>query len=249
MRIREGFSGTAVSDVWAGGKVSTGSRWPALLIVIALSGALALQASSSGASPVPKTVAIGSGGPSPSALSLFAGLGVPNWHNLDGVQHTIAFLNGRCSLTIEPGSTAVCPASFWSYVGRYPYTVGGVTQPDGVLIVQPAPRKVTLRASRIVIRKGSGLTLSGTFSYAIPIAPPAVGQPVVLMRRLLGSERFLRFKTVRPRLPRSGSTYEWHVVIHPRKTATYRARDFLQPSTGTVWMNTESAAVTVRVQD
>jgi hypothetical protein len=199
------------------------------------------------ASPIPRVVAIGPDGPLPSTLPVTASIGVPSWTNQDSVEHTVTFRNGRCSLTLPPNAQALCGDSFWRYVGRFPYVVSGVSAPEGLLVVDPAARDLTLRVSSRSVTKGSGVTVSGTLTYAVPIPPSQLGQPVTLMRRLIGSNRFVAFRTVRSHLRGNGQIYDWKVVLRPSKTASYRARDFVQPAGGMVWRNAQTPVVTVRV--
>lgn len=242
--IRAGSTGTAVSDQgWNRGH----ARGLAARGLVGIFTFLFLEIAGVRASPVPRIVAIDTHGPSPSTLPVTASMGVPSWSNLDSVEHTVTFRNGRCVLTLAPNSQAFCSDSFWHYVGRYPYLVSGVSAPEGLLVVDPAPRDLTLRASAPSLAKGSKVTLSGTLTYAVPIPPADLGQPVTLMRRINGSKRFVAFRTVRPHLRRSGQIYDWKVVLRPSKTALYRARDFVQPAGGMVWRNAQTPAITVRV--
>jgi hypothetical protein len=245
-RTPEGSTGIAVSNL---------SRSPRSARLLAASGTAAvgvavllIAAGLTGASPVARTISIQADGASPPEASITATLTVPNWHNTDEVEHNVTFRNGRCSLELQPSGRGTCSDAFWRYVGRYPYTVSGVRTPDATLVVEPAQRALTLYASRTLLARGSTVALTGTLTFATPIAPPELGQPVALMHRILGAKRFVPLKTLRTHLRRSGSVYEWRATVRPRATTTYRARDFFQPRGGVVWRDVQSRAVTVRVR-
>jgi hypothetical protein len=99
------------------------------------------------------------------------------------------------------------------------------------------------------------VTLSGTVSYRV-VRPAyvnefilgGIGQPVTVLRRLRGAG-FVRLATVGSTFvqqPGSIATYGWRLVVRPRATATYKARDFV--SQGRIWQIAESGAVTIRVR-
>src|SRR5260221_8982929 len=83
-------------------------------------------------------------GPSPSVLTIPAGLGPVSFSNTDTAAHTIAFANGSCSAEVAPGMTSSC--GVLQYVGDYAYTVDGTAQAS--ISVTPEWRGVTLRAKR-----------------------------------------------------------------------------------------------------
>jgi plastocyanin len=201
------------------------------------------------------TIAIGPGGPSPSSVRTPSPT-VFGWVNEDSVAHTVT-LDGRCTLTIQPGESAACRSAD-AYkvfvVGTYRYRVSGTAQPEGEIVVTPNLRQVTLAASRARVRAGEAITFRGTVvarQMDWGLYPgPDLNHPVTLFRRVAGSRRFRA-------VGRSSSerdvgsctslgcvtTGTWSVTVRATATATYVARS----SGDQIFQNAESRPVVVRV--
>jgi hypothetical protein len=199
------------------------------------------------ASPVAAVVTITRAGVAPTTLTVQAGLKIPVWYNADGAAHTIAFDGRSCAIVVAPAANAFCEDAFWQRVGTYTYHVTGVDQPATVDVV-PAPRSITMHASRTTIRSGQALTLTGTFSYATASPPRGRGQIVSVRRRFASGGAFKRFRVAVPHLPVSGHEYTWRLKLRPTRTASYLAVADEQPADGRIWRDARTRVVTVRVR-
>jgi hypothetical protein len=168
---------------------------------------------------------------------------VPSWLNLDAVVHTIAFANGRCTFTLEPGARDGCTDPFWNYAGTYRYEISGVSSPTGVLRVDPAGRSVSIGASRREVRRAQQVVLAGhvqaeavgDFGYYLP----PVARAVRIFARTKG-HGFTRVGDV--------SGPDWQLTVRPSRTTAYEARAWGEPRGGTIWRRASSRTIVVRVR-
>ena len=227
------------------------SRWSGAVLGLLLAVLGATPGEARDSSLAAATVTITASQLSPSDLRLTASLAGPSWVNADTVAHTVTFSNGLCTVTVEPAQRNGCSYAFWRFVGVYPYSVDGVEQGAGRLIVVPARRTVTIRASRSVITRGKEVVLAGKLFYETAL-PFVSGQPVTVLGRVNGTKRFVKVAVARSTLPTSNNfrigTFNWRVVLGPKTTTTYRAVDFVQPPGGRVWQRAISATITVHVR-
>jgi hypothetical protein len=191
-------------------------------------------------------------GPSPSPLTMPAGLGQVAFSNTDTVAHTFAFANGWCSAELAPGAEHSCGTP--QYVGDYAYTVDGATEAD--VKVEAVGRSVSLRARTHSIRRGSQTTLRGRLWEANSNwSPPNAGQPqrIIVIARPYVGHPFHRvavvMATVHPPTKRAPfGELRWHVRIRPRSGMTYVAIASYQPAGGTVWQRATSKPFRVNVR-
>jgi hypothetical protein len=176
-------------------------------------------------------IALTPAGPSPSALTLPAGM-YPVWLNQDTVSHTVVFANGLCSFQVEPGGYGECSNGPSEFAGHFGYTVDGTFAAS--IDVVPEGRAVTLTANAHTIAPGTKLRLHGELDVAIlsPPAPPAP-QPVIVLARHDRYHPFHRFRVVR------ATTYGWHLNwqlhVRPRTRTIYIAEADSQPAGGQYW--------------
>ena len=181
-------------------------------------------------------------GPSPSALTMFAGEGSVFFTNPDTLTHTFAFANGWCSAELAAGASQSCGIP--QYVGDYTYTVDGTTQAD--IAVEPLARSVSLAARSHSIRRGSVLRLHGRLQNAFG-SPPNAGspQPIVVFGRAEPCPRFwgcayhqiaVVRATVHPRTKRAPfGELLWQLRVRPSTSMTFIAEANYQPKGGQVW--------------
>ena len=189
-------------------------------------------------------VTITASGFSPLVLRINAAPTILVWRNEDSVAHTVtlALADGVCTATIPAGSEAHC--SDPQCVGQYTYSVSGFAGVNGEIVVGPAPRNLTLSVSRLVIRKGQAVTLSGTLSYE-SYPPSFGGQPITVLRRNAGTRAFVPIAKV----PSSRRNSTWRLLVRPRTTATYRAEDDFQRRPGCrTWSPARSRPATIVVR-
>jgi hypothetical protein len=201
-------------------------------------------------------------GPSPSTLTAPAASDL-EFDNTDSVAHTVAFANGICSFTLNPGeeggpgvwittngaSHPACPENenFTFFVGSYPYTVDGKF--TGTVVTTPLHRSVSLTARTHTIRHGIRLTLHGVvkwFNYN-PMLPREQFRVIVLARRG-GSHAFEPITTGRlwssqPFQTGSLIEYGWKLKVRPGVKTTYIAEVKAQPW---IWGLAKSRPFTVR---
>jgi hypothetical protein len=195
------------------------------------------------------------------------------FRNTDSLTHTIAFANGRCSLTVTPGEQEAglpwvhCKNdTFTRYVGSYAYKVDGKF--PGSVETTPLRRVVTLTASTHTIPGGARLTLHGQVlrrdqGSPLLITPPV---PVVVLARHNSKQPFEPIATVRARFQGDvtnaahyHASYGWKLNVQPDVTTTYIAKVTSQrlcsrPASqcahpqGQVWSNPKSRTFTVRIR-
>ena len=160
----------------------------ALLSVLTV---LAFPGSGSALRAVP--IVLTAAGPSPTALTIPAGL-YPVWFNNDTVAHTVRFDDGSCTFEAAAGGYGQCPR-FAAVVGTFPYTVDGTAH--GSIVVVPEGRAVYLVAKSHTIKRGKSLALHGELDVPTlsPPAPPA-RQPVTVLARPDRYHPFRSFRTV-----------------------------------------------------
>ena len=177
-------------------------------------------------------------GPSPSVLTIPAGVGPVSFSNTDTATHTIAFANGSCSAEVAPGTTSICGVS--QYVGDYAYTVDGTAQAS--VTVTPEWRAVTLKAKRHGFRRDSKVRLYGRLAIA-NLSPPSLygpRMPVTIFERPPGHHLWYRLAVVmakplkRPHLPAHSV---WQLWVRPRRGTTYLVAANSQPTGGQYWQN------------
>jgi hypothetical protein len=180
-------------------------------------------------------------GPSPSVLTLPAGLS-PVWLNQDTVAHTVVFADGPCSFQVAPGAVGQCTNGFSQFAGKFAYTVDGSTQAR--IDVVPEGRAVTLTARTHRIAAGAKLRLHGELDFPIlsPPVPPAP-QPVVVLARHDRHHPFHRIRVV------GAATHGWHLnwqlAVRPRKRTIYIVEANSQPEGGVYWRRAWSRPFTV----
>jgi hypothetical protein len=181
-------------------------------------------------------------GPSPSVLTLPAGL-YPFWLNQDSVLHTVVFANGTCSFTLAPGDSGGCPNGFSQFAGQFAYTVDGSTQAS--IDVVPEGRAVTLTARSHRIGPGAKLRLHGRLDIPIlsPPVPPGP-QPVVVLAR---HDRYHAFRPIRVV---TATTHGWHLnwqlAVRPWARTIYIVEANSQPEGGGLyWQRAWSRPFTV----
>ena len=181
-------------------------------------------------------------GPSPSVLTLPAGL-YPVWLNQDTVAHTVVFADGRCSFQVAPGGYGQCTNGFSQFAGQFAYTVDGSTQAR--IDVVPEGRAVTLTARTHRIAAGAKLRLHGELDVPIlsPPAPPAP-QPVVVLARHDRDHPFHRIRVVSART--HGWHLNWQLAVRPRARTSYIVEANSQPAGGgQYWQRAWSRPFTV----
>ena len=199
-------------------------------------------------------IEIGAGGAVPSPIRARAFNSLPFWMNRDAVAHTVTFLDGGCTFTVEPGGRGWCVGqAFPIYAGSYVYRVGDSDQIYAEIVIVRNERTVSMAASKKTVRAGRPVTLSGTV-LAEATADPGHGFPqvVTLLRREEGSRRFIPVRRIRSDiegapapgpsgrlLPRSA----WRITVRPRSTATFVAR----AADDRVWDPAESRRATIHV--
>jgi hypothetical protein len=208
---------------------------------VSLAGA-AMVTGTASASLATVTIEIGPDGPTPAVAHLTAGLAAPSWINTTDAPRSIAFANGLCSMSVPAGSRVTCEHSFWRFVGEYRYTVDGI---QGTLMVDPAARRVTLRASVQRIRPRQSLMLSGSLSYAVYLGLQAP-QPLLVLARRAGSDHYVRVAHVTPRSV--DETLVWRLAVRPSLATTYLVEARWQPQQGAVWQIARSRPLRVGVQ-
>ncbi|MFL5941786.1 MAG: hypothetical protein ACJ75L_00805 [Gaiellaceae bacterium] len=217
-------------------------RWR-LTAQVALVGVLAVLAFPADGSALRAVyIALTPNGPSPSVLTLPAGL-YPVWLNQDTVAHTVVFADGRCSFQVAPGGYGQCTGGFSQFAGQFAYTVDGSTQAR--IDVVPEGRAVTLTARTHRIAPGATLRLHGELDVPIlsPPGPPAP-QPVVVLARHDRHHPFHRIRVVR------ATTHGWHLNwqlgVRPRARTIYIVEANSQPAGGgQYWQRAWSRPFTV----
>lgn len=200
------------------------------------------------------TVTVTATGPSPSNVTLTAGLSELVFANDDSVPHSVRFADGRCSLDVAPsgapetgGNACFGPARrvFPLYVGSYAYTVDG-RFPGGVHVVA-APRTVTLGAWTHSVRRGSQLTLQGELTFAQAGEPGGTAPfPVIVFARDHRQHVFHRIAMVSARFSRlQGGQFIWHLRVRPGVRTTYVAEAKGQRR---IWKQARSSRFTVRIR-
>jgi hypothetical protein len=203
--------------------------------------------------PIGCVVALTPTGPSPSALTMHAE-GHVLFYNPDSVSHTVVFANGRCSLTLAPGSGGFvdgwCRDPFMSYAGTYPYTVDGTF--SGTVITTPLQRSVSLTARTHAIPPRARLTLRGQVTWKAfgpKYKPPF---PVIVLARHQSGQPFTPVAAVNARYQGTASpdTNGWKLTVRPRITTTYIAEVTGQfpGAEGLIWTPARSLPFTVRVR-
>jgi len=169
-----------------------------------------------------------------------AGIRVPWWVNRDSVTHRVTFANGLCSLQLAPGDEGYCSNTFfWDYVGRFPYSVDGTAAAS--ILVEPAPRSVTLRASLKRLRARARLTLRGSLSETRYLAGQPSQQVVVLARH----DRYHAFHRIASLIASGG---HWQLKVRPRRKIIYIAEANGQPVDGQVWQRAWSRPLKIRIR-
>ena len=180
-------------------------------------------------------------GPSPTALTIPAGLGPVLISNTDTVTHTFAFANGWCSGELAPDASASCGIP--QYVGDYDYTVDGTTPAS--VTVTPEGRAVTLQSKHHGFRLGSKVRLHGSLAIA-NLSPPAFfgpRMPVTVYALPHGHHLWYRIAVVmakplkRPHLP---ARSVWELWVRPHTGTTYRVEATSQPAGGQYWEQASS---------
>lgn len=180
------------------------------------------------------------------------------FHNTDSATHSVAFTNGRCSLTLSPGEQAGpgnelgpdnpdCKDNFMLFVGSYGYTVDGKF--PGTVETVPAYRSVSLKARTHKVRRGERLTLHGRVMWDNSCCEFATKAPfpVIVLARYAGSRMFKPIATVvmggRP------DTHDfWHLKVRPGQVTTYIAEVNGQLAGGQIWKRARSRPFTVRMR-
>jgi hypothetical protein len=180
-----------------------------------------------------RIISIDASGLQQPVVRIGIGQDIPVWFNRDTVPRTVRFLNGRCTLVLQPGDDDFCRDQFWERLGVYRYEVaqdGGTV--TGVLAIVRWKRTVTMRAALRAVPRGQAVVLSGT-AFAERwgmLGPPT--PPVVVSRRTRDGRlvRVARVMAVRWRDTRrtadypDGFWFTWKVRLRPFRTATYVAQ-------------------------
>jgi len=218
-------------------------RRRSLIAQVALLGTLGVLAFPGEGSALRPTflIALTPAGPSPSLLSIPAGLGPVLFNNTDTTTHTVVFANGSCSTEVAPGTTSTCGVP--QYVGDYAYTMDGTAQASVTITAEW--RAVTLSAIRHGFRRGSRVRLYGRLAIA-NLSPPSLygpRMPVTVYERPHGHHLWYRLAVVmakpikKPQIP---SHSVWQLWVRPRRGTTYLVEANSQPEGGQYWENVAS---------
>jgi plastocyanin len=190
-------------------------------------------------------------GPSPNKVTMPTGDNV-SFENTDSVTHTVVFANGRCNLTLPPGTkVSECNPNFLAFVGSYTYTVDNKF--PGTVVTRPWRRSVTLTARTHTIRGGTRLTLHGRLRWDFqndawrPLWGPF---HVIVLARHDSRHPFKPIATIPKRVPQ-GIRQGWKLNVQPGVTTTYiaKATGGTPPHwQGQFWASTKSRPFTVRIR-
>lgn len=221
--------------------------------LLGILGAIVFPGAGSALAPT-YVVSLTSSGPSPTVLTTPASAGSIWFHNTDSVSHTVSFANGWCTTAepdIAPDEGLYCNHPL--YVGHYGYTVDGATQAD--VVIEPADRRVSLRAKHHAVHPGSRVTLHGRLVESNLGGPPGPGSPqrIIVVARPSRSHPHFRIgtvmATVHPPTKRSPFGYlRWQLRIRPRAGMTYMAIASYQPSGGQIWERAVSKPLRINVR-